>query len=253
MGVELISVGSTAPWYTKVSSPVTRGLEGWFCFDTDISRIGFNRAPGKPDASIVGQPVVKTGHVEFKSLSNYLNTSIPESADMTVLLVGKSISIPNASPATSFETTPMFFGTYVGPSALPGYSQSNGMSLYSNRPGVLYAGAARDDGTGANQQAVIAASMAEEPNSWALHAMRIGNSIPTDLFNLTTNQKSTRVNANIRVPSTNNLRIGGAYYQFAGEVAISQVVVFSVALTNDEINKIAALMRTRAARLGITV
>ena len=37
MGLKLISKGSVAPWNSTVIPAVTRGLEGWFTFDTDIN------------------------------------------------------------------------------------------------------------------------------------------------------------------------------------------------------------------------
>ena len=78
MGIKLVSPGALAPWYTKVIPPVSRGLEGWFCFDTAIERVGFNRALGKSNAKVIGAPVVFSTHARFKGGSNYLETAIAE-------------------------------------------------------------------------------------------------------------------------------------------------------------------------------
>lgn len=249
MGVELISVGSQAPWYTKVSPPVTRGLEGWFCFDTDINRIGFNRAPGKKDATIVGLPVVTENYARLKGLANYLTTDINESTDMTILIISRAASIPNGTPG---DTTPMHFGNYLGPSAIAGYTTSYGISLYNQTSDKMTGAATRDNGTGS---AVTSAGaiQTETIANWNLRVLRTGNGVTTDYINLTTNTKLSSANTNIRVPSTNKLRIGSGYTTFAGTVDVSHMIAYSVALTDAEISQIAALMRKRATRLGISV
>ncbi|HDW3220055.1 TPA: hypothetical protein RMM45_004235 [Escherichia coli] len=253
MGVELISVGTPAPWYTKVSPPVTRGLEGWFCLDTDISRIGFNRAPGKADAVIVGVPAVNADSARLKGLTNYLSTDVTESADMTVLVISKAVSIPDGAPATAGETTPMHFGSYSGVPALPGYpNNSYGISLFNTYPDRSNVGAARDDGTGSG---ITSAQtfQTETIHNWNLRVIRTGDSVTTDFINLTTNRKTSSTVTTRRVPTGNKMRIGSGYSQYSGTVDVSHIVFYSVALTDSEISQIAALMRARAARLGITV
>lgn len=254
MGVELISVGSQAPWYTKVSPPVIRGLEGWFCFDTDISRIGFNRAPGKPDASIIGSPTVFSNYARFTGLSHYLNTGISETADMTILCVGKAAAAVPASASPSGDaTTPMYCGTYSGSGTIvEGYSSTYGIALHHNAPTYQSFTAARSDGPGSvtSAQAQITSDV---PTDWGLRVGRTGQNVLSYTNNLTTNKPRSNTSSTIRVPSNRTLRIGGGYTNFAAQVDISQIVIFSVALTDAEISQIAALMRTRAARLGITV
>ena len=254
MGVELISVGSQAPWYTKVSPPVTRGLEGWFCFDTDISRIGLNRAPGKPDATIVGSPTVFSSYARFTGLSHYLNTGINETADMTILVVGKAANaIPAGAAATGDATTPMYCGTFFGPGTIvDGYPSTTGIGLHHNAPAVQVLTAGRSSGAGltTSAQAQIAADV---PTAWGLRVGRTGKDTLNFTENLTTNKSQANPTSTIRVPSNKTLRIGGGYMNFAAQVDISQIVIYSVALTDGEINQIATLMRKRAARLGISV
>ncbi|WP_154675918.1 hypothetical protein [Entomohabitans teleogrylli] len=252
MGVELISVGSQAPWYTKVSPPVIRGLEGWFCFDTDIARAGFNRAPGKSDATLIGSPTVSDNHIRLKGLTNYLTTDIIESSDMTVLIISRAVSVPDGSPAVPGESTPMHFGTYSGTAAISGYTTSYGVSIYNQYPDRTLAAGTRDDGTGSNVTSATASHI-EAINDWGLRVLRTGNNVSTDYINLTTNSKASTTNTNIRVPTTQTLRIGSGYVGFAGTVDVSQLIVYSVVLTDAEISQIAALMRTRAARLGISI
>ena len=94
MGLKLISPGSLAPWYTKVIPPVTRSLEGWFCFDTALERIGYNRAPGKGNAKLVGIPTVFATHARFKGGLNYLETLIAETDQFTVPVSYTHLTLP---------------------------------------------------------------------------------------------------------------------------------------------------------------
>ncbi|CNH15967.1 hypothetical protein [Yersinia intermedia] len=253
MGVELISVGSVAPWYTKVSPPVIRGLEGWFCFDTDISRIAFNRAPGKSDAVIVGLPVVNDKFSRFKGLSNYLNTNIPESTEMTVFVVGKSaVNLPEQSIPANYAGYPMYFGNYPGgDSTVPGHT-TYGCGLFHDTPTKLSMTASRlSAGTGLATSAQ--AQITDTPSAWGLRVVRVGEGVKTRTMNLTTGVAGEYAAITQRLPSTHTLRIGGAYSTFTGEVDISQIVIYSAALTDEEIAAVASLMRVRSARLGITV
>ncbi|MDA5495395.1 hypothetical protein PGS50_19355 [Yersinia intermedia] len=254
MGVELISVGSVAPWYTKVSPPVIRGLEGWFCFDTDISRIAFNRAPGKSDAVIVGLPEVNGSFTRFKSLSNYLNTNIPESVEMTVFIVGKSpVAIGEPSVPANHVPHPMYFGNYPGGnSSVSGYT-TYGCGMFNDGPARLAMTASRiSSGTGSATSAQ-ASITTDNPTAWGLRVARFGEMTKTRVQNLTTGAFGEYAATTQRLPSVNPLRIGGAYSTFSGEVDISQIVIYSAALTDEEIAAVASLMRVRSARLGITV
>ena len=123
MGIKLVSPGALAPWYTKVIPPVSRGLEGWFCFDTAIERVGFNRALGKSNAKVIGAPVVFSTHARFKGGSNYLETAIAETPDLTIIVVGKA-SGPLGGTGTS--TAVPYVGNYGGASN----GLSGGVELY---------------------------------------------------------------------------------------------------------------------------
>lgn len=252
MGVVIVSPNTRAPWNTKILSPVTRGLEGWFECDTDIARLGFNRAPSKPNAKIVGSPVVSSQSVKFKGLSNYLDTSIAETADMTIIVVGKSTNeVPAGASSTGDANTPMYAGTYIGP-AVGVSGNSSGVSLYHVVNNSVYGVAARDNGSGAPTGAQIAAP--DVANVWGLRAVRTGNGAQTQVQNLTTGTTaSNAANTNNRIVTTNTLRIGSGYRDFGGEVDISQIIVFSVRLTDEELDLMAAFMRKRAASIGLSV
>ncbi|WP_017346100.1 hypothetical protein [Pantoea sp. A4] len=252
MGVELISVGSVAPWYTKVSPPVARGLEGWFCFDTALDRIAFNRAPGKGNGAIVGAPTVGTNYARFTGNASYLQTDIKETAEFTVMLISKAVSVPDGSPATTGATTPMHFGTFTGPASLSGYPTSYGISMFNQYPNRTSSGVCRDDGTGSGVTSAQA-FLTETINTWALRVLRGSDTLVSQYKNLTSGITGSSSTATKRVPTTNTIRVGSGYGSFAGQVDVSQIIIFSSYLTDDEVSKVAALMRTRASRLGITV
>ena len=97
------------------------------------------------------------------------------------------------------------------------------------------------------------AQITDTPSAWGLRVVRVGEGVKTRTMNLTTGVAGEYAAITQRLPSTHTLRIGGAYSTFTGEVDISQIVIYSAALTDEEIAAVASLMRVRSARLGITV
>lgn len=248
MGLKFTSPGALAPWYTKVIPPVVRNLEGWFCFDTALERIGFNRAPGKGNAKLVGNPTVYPTHARFKGGTNYLETLIAESAKFTVLVVGKA-----AGPlgGTGTPTAAPYVGNYAGVSSSP--LGSGGMCLYHQTDTTLGGQAWRVNATGDGATS-SQATAADTPATWGLRVLRCDGVNGTKVMNLTTGINSNQPLATPRITALSPLRIGGVYgTTFLGETDISHVVVFSDALTDDEISQVAAVMRRRMARLGILV
>lgn len=248
MGLKLISPGSLAPWYTKVIPPVTRSLEGWFCFDTSLERIGYNRAPGKGNAKLVGIPTVFATHARFKGGSNYLETLIAETEQFTILVVGK---VPGALGGTGKPTAAPYVGNYAGQS---NSSLGNGGACIYHQTDATLGGQAwrvNAEGTGNTSSQ---ATMADVPTTWALRALRSSGAAGTKVMNLTTGVRSNQSLATQRVTSSSPLRIGGVYgTTFLGETDISHVAIYSAALTDDEITQVAAVMKKRMARLGIAV
>lgn len=248
MGLKLISPGALAPWYTKIIAPVTDSLEGWFCFDTALERIGFNRAPGKGNARIIGNPTVYSTHARFKGGANFLETLVSEPEKFTVLVVGK---VPGLLGGTGTPTAAPYIGTQAGESSSP--LGPGGMALYHITDTTFTGTAWRvtADGTGTTSSQ---ANANDTPTTWGLRALRCDGVNGTKLINLTTGISSIQPLATPRVRSTQPLRIGGVYgTTFLGETDISHVVIYSRALSDDELALVAAAMRKRMLRLGITV
>lgn len=252
MGVQLIANDTVAPWYTKVIPPVTRGLEGWFTFDTDSSRFGFNRALDKGNAEIVGAPVAYPTHARFKGLSNFLLTDIAETDAMTILVLGKAVAaIPAGASISGDANTPYYVGNRNGAVVTPGYSgKSGGVSLYHVLPENLTVSGPRDNGAGG---ASLTASnlVGEVPVSWGIRGVRTQSGAPTRAMNLTRNLYQDGSSVAGRVLNGAKLRIGDGAGNFGAEVDISAVAIYSVALSDAEIAMVAGAMRKRAQRLGI--
>lgn len=246
MGIKLISPGSLAPWYTKVIPPVSRGLEGWFCLDTAIERIGFNRAIGKANAKVVGVPVVYATHARFKGGLNYIETTIAETAEFTIFVVGKAAG---ALGGTGTSTAVPYVGNYGGASN----GLSGGVELYHITDSTLTGQANRLNSTGDGSTSA-SAQISDVAANWGIRCLRSSVAGGTQAWNLTTGVKGNQPLSTNRLLASVPLRIGGTYAStFNGESDISHVAIYSVALTDEEITAIAAAMRKRASRLGINV
>ena len=252
MGIKLIANGTVAPWHSKVIPPVTRGLEGWFTFDTDANRFNFNRALGKADAELIGVPVAYATHGRFKGLSNYLKTSIIDTSGMTLIAVGKAVSAVGNEPAGG-PNAPFYVGGFVGTSIDPAYPGTGyGVSLFHGTPSGLTGNGGRVNagGTGPSSGPVVIPN--DVPSDWGIRAVRADANL-TSVFNLTRGLKVDGTLLTPRVVGDSKIRIGGASSTFAAEVDISAVAIYSVPLNDAEINQVATVMRARMRRLGITV
>ena len=248
MGLKLTSPGSLAPWYTKTIVPVTRSLEGWFCFDTALERIGFNRAPGKANAKIVGAPVVSANSVRFKGGSNFLETVISETEKFTYIVVGKTIG-PLGGTGTA--TSAPYIGNYGG---VPiGAYPSSGSLLYHLTDTSLTALAWRvnTEGTGSTSGT---ATITDTPAAWGLRVMVSNGELGTKVTNHTIGTTGNQPLATPRLLSSSPLRIGAVYgTNMLGETDISFVAAYSDALTDAEIALLLPVIRKRMLRLGIVV
>jgi hypothetical protein len=252
MGIKITAKGTLAPWNMKLVPPVTRGLQGWFTLDTDAARFGFNRVMDKPDAEIVGAPTAFATHGRFKGQVNFLKTQIPDSIEMTILVVGKAVNAPPAA-AGGGPDSPYYAGSFYGNSVDPQIAGTGyGVSLYHQAPDTITGTAGRVNSTGLAPTSGAASVPADVPTSWGLRAVRV-DAAKTQAFNLTRNASFTSGTTTRRILSDSVVRIGGASSTFGGEVDISAVAIYSVALTDAEMALVANAMRKRMSRLGIAI
>lgn len=253
MGTQIIDNGSPVAWNQKLVAPVNRGLEGWFQFDTDAARFGFNRALNKSNAAMIGLPVAYATHGRFKGLSNYLQTPIGETEEMTFLVVGKAAAaIPAGASGAGDANTPFYVGNYRGMSKTSGYAGAVlGTNLFHVGAATVTGQGARSDGAGGVSNGNVSLT-GEAPVNWAIRGIRVSNG-ETKVFNLTSGTSLVIANTASRILADTNIRIGSGTQNFGAEVDISAVVIASVAWTDSEIQAVATKMRNRMLRLGIVV
>ena len=252
MGVLLVATGAVAPWNSKVALPVTRGLEGYFTFDTDAARFGFNRAPGKSDALITGAPVAYASHGRFNGQANFLTTKIAETVEQTIIVVGKSAASVISGGTQSDQ--PFYVSNSYGSAVNPPYvgQSATGVSLSHPDNARLAAAGCRDNGSGVPVSGSVSLT-ATAANNWAIRALRVAAGGFNTALDLTFGGSAVGANSNARTLNDKTYRIGGAALNNSALVDISAVAIYSVALTDSEIQLVAGVMRKRMARLGIVV
>lgn len=247
MGIKLIDQENIAPWNRKMVPPITAGLEGYFTFDTDASRFGFNRVTGKPGATIIGSPQAFATHGRFTSLSNFLQTDISETDSMTIICLGKAVDVPGST----IETSPCYASNFSGPSITPGFSGTTlGVSLYHGGPTLLHGTGCRSNGSGGTVTGGSTLAT-DAPTVWGIRAVRVEAAVGSKVFNLTSGLSASLAYTGTRLLNARKMRIGGAHVQFAAQADISAIAIFSVALTDGQIATFSDWMRIRSGRLGI--
>lgn len=91
------------------------------------------------------------------------------------------------------------------------------------------------------------------PTLWGIRGVRTKSGEATKIFNSTNGLSALSNLSSNRVRSDSLFRIGSAAVDFTGECDISAAAIFSVALTDSQIEEVVTLMRKRMARLGINV
>jgi hypothetical protein len=256
MGVLIVAQDTLAAPTSKIISPVQRGLEGYFTFDTDASRFAVNRAPGKPNAAVVGTPVAFATHGRFKGNANFLQTQIAEVANMTLIVVGKAVSaVPDGSSGSGDANTPMYAGNFRSTVVTPGYTGvAGGVAMGHVSSTTMTGFGGRDNGSGALSSGIITLA-AEAPTTWAIRAIRARQNGATTIQNVTTGTRSDSASTTLRTLNDLKMRIGsgGGSSGFAGEVDVSMAIFASVTWTDAELALVVEQIRARMTRLGITV
>lgn len=91
----------------KFSPPVSRSLEAWHFLNEGVAKAATNYALDKPDAQIIGAPAEFAEYIQFKGLTNYLQTEVKESATSTTFSV-----IRTKDTLVGEDHTPAFYGNY---------------------------------------------------------------------------------------------------------------------------------------------
>lgn len=229
---------------------VTAGLQGHFIFGGTAGQSSRNLVGGKVSGAFVGVPTFTDDHA-LLGPAGYFDTRIPETDNMTVLVVGRTpLKMPGPRHA-------YFASTNAGP-AVAGGRNSNGFSLYFSGDATLRFFAARWNGS-ANTPSISTLGDNEPrvPSSeWSLIAGRC-NAAGSTLDDLTVGRPQTQATANdaSRDPNTNTVLIGARYgaLDTIGSVQIQQAMIFSGRLSDVDLARAAAQMRSIATLSSITV
>lgn len=242
-GVQVVAKGVDAEQYaTEYAAPVRRGLEGIFFLNTSLEKCARNYAPGKLQGCIVGNPAPFPGYVSLKGATNYIQTQIPETTELTMLVIARQVSDP-ANPTG----IAMFCGSYLSGSL-------SGVSMYC--PVVMgdrFAGTAGFGIDEAGNSNVVTSITPVNLAAFGLYSVTISASGVTTRSH-TANLTNTNTQLVPRRLAPRTMRIGSGY--LSSHNGVNDVAVFqhhSVALTADELAKTVADLRAYAARKGIIV
>lgn len=241
--------------------PVTRGVQYWGFIGggagvTDaakLARVRKNWISGKADGGIVGAPVPAVDYTsKFKTATNYIDTGVAETDAMTLLLgfrvPGATASNPTTDLATN-GTRPMMMGN-MG---------TGGVGLYisgtTGLPSGVLSGAANYDNSG-TPAVQIGTLTIPDVTAWRMASLTVTPGTGFRLRGLTSGISAYKADTRTRSKNTatSTIRIGSTgRNDFLGEHDICFAAVYTVALTDAEIDSIYAAVKSFLAPRGIAI
>jgi len=229
---DIILPGSGYPNLFGFNFPVLGGLEGLFLLANgeDPKK---NYAPGKPDATVIGSPVVSSAFTTFGG-ANYLDTGIAETAEMTfIMAVRDAVSgAVNVGYAGNFFASPNF-----------------GVAIYSPIAGGQLQAMADRTGSSSGAGSLVAADL----TTFKMFSYRIASD-KSRLKNLTTGVISESVSGAREVSGSGPILLGRLPLSGYSETHDQGfAAILSRALTDAELTLIEAWGRSYMDAQGITV
>lgn len=199
--------------------------------------------------------IARDEHLAIEVQTLTLEAPVGKTDGQTLIVVGKAAApIPAGASTTGDASTPFYVGNYRGASVTEGVAgTAYGTSLYHVQSATFTGGGARANDTGGATSAVTSLGAGEVPTEWGLRVMRTSSAMATKVQNLTRNTMVQGTDLRARALADSVFQIGSGTAAFGGEVDISAVAIFSRAITDAELNEVAAAMRKRMQRLGINV
>ena len=250
-GVRIIAKGVDAEAYaTEYAAPVRHALKGIHFLNTSLEKAARNYAPGKgiEQGSIHGAPGITAGYASIKSLSDFIQSGIPESDSMTIFCIARSLDSGLAS-----ATRPSFLGTQQGVAAAGGTSDGINMYMTSAGGGMVSFTAAYGNND-ADRTNVVCSVSWENIKTFALFVATISSVGIT--FRDVTNNRTNTVTPPAGLPrrrTVNKLRLGSAFNAFGGTGDVALVQVHSDLLAPAQIATTIDDLRAYALRKGIAV
>lgn len=229
---------------TEFIPPVTRGLEGIFFLNSSREKASRNYAPGKPDGAIVGTPTINPSYINARSQSNYVQTEVVESEEVTIFCIART-----TDPGSNLPTRAAWYGTYRNQGANAAVWNPGVSAWRDNGTFRANAGYGDDPAAPVQRQVVISAA---DFSAWSLYVHRV-RAADVYFTDVTRGLSGSTSAIGARQRSVGKFRIGGVYYEFLGQCDVAVWQVHSVALNDQEIASIVANLRAYALKLGITV
>lgn len=260
MGVRLSAKGVDAEAYaTEYGAPVRRGLEGIFFLNTSLEKCTHNYAPGKSSGvnSIVGTPTIGAGYLSCKSMTNFVQTDIRETEEMTMFVISRSPELPPGATSNPSAVQPLLIGNYGSVTAIntPG-DNGSGCVMWTPSDTNCSGGGGYDSISDPNLNTNTQAALTgEDTKVWRIYAFRVAIGAVT-AWNGTTGKTATTV---IDAPrkrrlSKRTMRLASGYLATqTGAVDIAVAQIHNVALTDAEVTKTIANLKAYALRKGIIV
>lgn len=252
-GVAIKTTGTTEPKNALyISVPVNSSeLELFLCTTAftdgvalDLEKACRNYAKNKNDAVLIGNPPIAEKYTSISG-GNGFRTDIKDSADFTMFTIARSTG-------ANTETTnrPFFIGSSNGP-VVGGTSAVYGTALgVASNTGLSFQ-CARGN-TPADQITGTVSITVPDVNNWHLVWAR-SNGLKTKIKSETANVELETTFALPRLLNQNKVAIGSNSAGTNGSGDIFRAVVFSRALSDEEIKKMVMLLRAHAAARSITV
>lgn len=255
MGVLLTADDYAAePYATKYNNPVQEGLEISGLFNTDLTKVGRNFAPGKKNFIVRGAPtLVNAGGgtvnaVRLTGLSNFLDTYWPDTAAATIMLV---CSTPDG--AQTGNNLPAFLGTAVSrPKTQNIATTTFGTRFYISSSGAVRLTVGHGTDVASDIQSSLAISVADHA-TMALYTLEWPGDAGLDKITSISSGLSSEWagTAQARFLTINRMRIGSLFQSNVGRSDHMLIRGWSRALTTDEKDDETADINDYCTALGV--
>lgn len=250
MGTTIIQSGYSATNPTRFANPVQNDLLYSGVFNSRTS--GFwerNFAPSGVAGAVVGVPTLADSGatVQFTGLTNYIQTTVQETDELTVLMVA-------ATDATLADDAnkPCFFGTWTAPPADdPGGSDTFGVHSRITTSGALRMGAGRGTSTSDDVNGDAAVTVADH-TALAIYTMTAQSGVVTSMTDHTNGNTAVDDSTANRLLTAATYRVGSGYKQYGGTCRLGQLRIWGAVKSDAAIAEEVRFTRWSMAQLGVS-
>lgn len=228
--------------------PVADGLEYLNFFSGGATNVARNLAPNKPNGALVGTPVYQANSTVFSGQTAYIETSVSDSPEMTMIAVARAVA----------DSTAHIISSFSGPRANGVAGTSYGKTMWFTNPTngdgwvQIQTVQGRWDGVaGSLALNTISGTLPINVNQWVAVTGLMGiNS--NQMRNNTTGHVDTDPTQLQTDPTSMKLRIGSATIA-SGSAEIAFAAVYNRLLSTDEVEKVYSFIKSYYARRGIAI